>query len=388
MDYNHDEWIIYLSGHGHPQAAKQTAHIAGMSLDDFSEFLQFLNKNMRTKLLVYSSCYAGGVHAVEPYKNMRLHYPAIVVALTDAPIYGFGFFEGVKLPPYSAEHALISENIQIGFGLRQSATQQFGKFFEQAWSGLLDMKLVEAVSQFFTCQPQLCSLLKIENVPLLRQAHDSIFLPMQDAIAAKLVQQATTSASIIAQQPLLLQTKKIKKVEMTDVVPIVSMLPGLQCHEIGQFVADEISLSHIINGVFLALSDAQRNKNYLIHKVSCMNDLVNQNEQDILTHFMLIQQGLKPKFLDDTAQAIVSFKSGDQWYLAVWNDEKCSKIMTLTLEQIKVMKKLEKLMQSGIDFQAHLSSKKLIEFNAYIENKLYQQDLIELCLRQKICKKW
>ena len=144
----------------------------------------------------------------------------------------------------------------------------------------------------------------------------------------------------------------------------------------------------IINDVFLALPDAQRNKNYLIHAMSCHNDLVDQKKQDHVTHFMLIQQGLKPKFLDDTAQAIISFKSGDQWYLAVWNDEKCSKIMNLTIDQIKIMKKLEKLMQSGIDFQAHLSSKKLIEFDAYVENKLYQQDLIELCLRQKICKKW
>ena len=385
---NQDTWIIYLSGHGHPEAGKQQAHIAGMSTDDFSEFLKFLHKNMRTRLLVYSSCYAGGVHAVEPYKDMRLGYPIIVVALTDAPIYGFGFFEGVKLPPYNPEYSLTSQNVQVGQGLRQSATQQFGIFFGQAWSGLYDMNLVESVSQFFTCKAEFCSLLKIENIPLLRQAHDSYFSPMQDAIAAKLVQQATTSASIIAQQPLLLQTKKIKKIEMTDIVPIVSMLPGLQCHEIGQLDAHQISLSQIINGIFLALSDAQRNKNYLIHKLSCYNDLVDQKKQDVLTHFMLIQQGLKPKFLDDTAQAIISFKSGDQWYLAIWNDEKCSKVMILTLEQIKVMKKLEKLLQSGIDFQAHLASKKLIEFDAYIENKLYQQDLIELCLRQKICKKW
>ena len=174
---------------------------------------------------------------------------------------------------------------------------------------------------------------------------------MQDAIAAKLVQQAMTSESIIAQQPLLLHVKKIKKIEMVDVIPLVSMLPGLQCHEIGQLVAHQNSLSNIINGLFLSLSDAQRNKNYLVHEMSCYTDLVASEQQENITHFMLIQQGLKPKFLDITAQAIISFKSGDQWYLVVWNDAKCCKIMNLTSGQIKVMKKLEKILQSGIDFQ-------------------------------------
>lgn len=385
---NYDEWVIYLSGHGNPQNRKEVAHIAGMPLHEFSDLLAYLHKKMRVKLLVYSSCYAGGVHTVEPYKNMKLHFPIMTVALMDAPIYGFGFFEGVKLPPYNQELYLTSQDVQHGAGLLVSQVQQFQQFFQYAWSGQFDMNLIETVSQFFTCDNKQCMVKKIENMPLIRKAHGVSFHVVQDDISSQFMYQAKTSQAITTQKPVLLYIKKIDKITLTSPVAIVSMLPGLQNHEIKELVAEKIPLSQLMNETFLSVADAEKNKNYLIDRLVCQNDLIASAANKEITHCMIIQQDFVPKFLSGKPETFISFQSDDAWYLVIWKHQKAEKIMRLTDDQIDIMIELEKFLQQGIDFQDDVGSHTLVTFDAYVKNKMYQHDIIESCLRDKICKKW
>lgn len=63
-------WIIYLSGHGYnsPGAVKTKCDIiADLSVEEFKNFLQFLEHDIITKFLMYSTCYAGGMHLKTPY---------------------------------------------------------------------------------------------------------------------------------------------------------------------------------------------------------------------------------------------------------------------------------------------------------------------------------
>lgn len=385
---NNDTWVIYLSGHGNLKNNKQAALIAGMPVDIFSQFLLYLNLKMKIKLLVYSSCYAGGIHSIEPYKNMCLHFPTIVVALTDAPIYGFGFFEGVKLPPYNNQFNITSSDVQFGIGLIPCASQQFDLFFKRAWSGLYDIQLVQLISQFFLCEKQQCTLQKIENIPLIRCARALHFKLLRHETDQKLIQEVITSQPIVAKMPLLMYVKKIEKIEMMHPVSIISMLPGVQNHQIQEMNAGKISFSDIINRSFLSISDAEKNKNYLINKLFCYNDLVQSDQEQEVTHCMIMQQGLMPKFLTGKVETWISFKSGDGWYLATWKDQKCSKIIKLKPEQIQVIQDVEHFMQQGIDYQSNILSHSLVDFDQYCNNKIYQNDIVTLCLQHKTCKKW
>lgn len=384
---NYDEWVIYLSGHGNAQNRKEAAHIAGMPLHEFSDLLLYLHKKMHVKLLVYSSCYAGGVHAVEPYKNMKLHFPIMTVALTDAPIYGFGFFEGVKLPPYNQELYLTSQDVQHGGGLLVSQVQQFEQFFHYAWSGQFDMNLVETVSQFFSCENKQCVVKKIENMPLIRKAYGLSFHVVQDEISSQFMHQVKTSRAITIEKPVLLYVKKIDKIVLTSPVAVVSMLPGMQNHEIKELIAEKIPLSKLIHESFLSLTDAEKNKNYLIDRLVCQNDVIVSAANKEMTHCMIIQQGFVPRFFAGKPETFISFQLGDAWYLIIWKHHKAEKIMKLTDDQINTMIELEKFLQQGIDFQDDVASHTLVTFDAYVKNKMYQRDIIESCLRDKICKK-
>jgi len=383
---NQDEWIVYLSGHGNPKYEKYKAHIAGLPIEEFSRFLLFLNKAIKVKLLVYSSCFGGGVHTVEPYKNISLHFPVIVVALTDAPIYGFGLFEGVKLPPYNVNFKLTQKDVQVGIGLLPSTTQYFNTFFKKAHKNQYDYSLVTLISQFYHCEQKICLLQKIENIPLIRKAHTTCFLPMDDTMQLNLVKEVNHDVLVTTSKPLLLYRKKIESIKIAQPVDFVSMLPGLQNHEIGYLHAETLLLSQLINQSFLSVDDAQKNKNYLIRKVSCINDILDQKIPTELTHVMIIQHGFIPHFLDNTDHVLIFFETNNQYYCALWDKQQCMKLIDLTYEQSKIIRDLEFFIQQSIDFQSDLTSMQLLEFDAYINNKRHHKTILESCVESKICK--
>lgn len=384
---NDDEWVIYASGHGNVQDGRDDAMIAGMSIDEFSGLLSYFDTSMNIKLFVYSSCYAGGVHTVEPYKNKQLHFPVMVVCLTDAPIYGFGFFEGVKLPPYTKDLYLTPQDIYCKKGLLPCKVQDYQAFFRCAWTGEHDLHLIGLISQFFSCDDATCSVKKIENMPLLRKPRALYFNVIQDETSHSFMQIAHQDMTCSSEKAILLYVKKIEEIVLKKSIPIISMIPGLQNHQINRLIAPGILFSDLINQSFLSIVDAVKNKNYRIDHLACKNDLIPGVDIHEISHCMIIQHGFMPKFLPMKAKTFISFTVGTVWYLVIWKDQKPEKIIILTNEQIKIMKELEKFMQQGIDVQSEMTSDALLTFDAYVNNKLYQHDIIESCLRDKICRK-
>lgn len=383
------KWVVYLTGHGHPKSSQQGANIAGLKIDEFKKLLHFFNDAMDLKLLVYSSCYGGGVHTIEPYVDMQLNYPVIVTAATDAPIFGFGLFEGVKLPPYDQNFTLQSADFLKNYGLLPSALQNYTAFFKRAWKGQFDLNLVQLISKFFSCDLIMCHVQKIENFPLIRKAGSLIFVPIKDNIIMKLIQQVTGYASITTSKPLLLYTKKVKKIKTDRAVPIISMLPGMQSHEITQMIAPQVLLSQLIKDSFLSLEDMQAYKNFIIKSVTCYNDLIGSDQKVMTLKNLLIlgQDRLQPKFLDKKADAIIYFQYADQHYLLKFNDQKITDQMLLDHEQIDAMVQILQYVAQSVDYDCHSAPEKLLTFQSYLENKEYQQSIVDGCVKNKVCRK-
>jgi len=83
--YDIPTWSVYITGHGSVNNA-----IAHLSIVQFKEFLDFLQRKVVTKLLYYVACYGAGVNNELLYKDVEagIHttysYPIITHALTDA----------------------------------------------------------------------------------------------------------------------------------------------------------------------------------------------------------------------------------------------------------------------------------------------------------------
>lgn len=77
-------WMVYLVGHG-----EKDQYIAGLSLPEFRDFLDFFAKKVSTKIFIYNSCYAGGENKVYAFKDTQQQaqktysFPIIVTSSTD-----------------------------------------------------------------------------------------------------------------------------------------------------------------------------------------------------------------------------------------------------------------------------------------------------------------
>lgn len=393
LENKQDRYVIYLTGHGHPKSAQQGANIAGLKIDEFRKLLDYFNTSMQVKLLLYSSCYGGGVHTIEPYASLQLHYPVIVTAATDAPIFGFGLFEGVKLPPYDAVFKLESCDVAKNIGLLPCALQNYTAFFKRAWKGQFDLNLVQLVSKFFACDLLACHVQKVENFPLIRKAGSLIFVPIKDHLIMKLISQVNGYTSVTSSKPILLYTKKVKKIKIDRAVPIISMLPGLQSHSIDQLIAPQVELSQLLAQSFVSLQDMQSYKNFLIKNLVCANDLLKQDQiadQKLVTLKNLLilgQENLRPKFLEKSAQVIIYAQLADKHYLVLFDDQKITDQFELNTEQIDAMQQILGFVQLMADQDALAAPEKLLTFDAYLTSKEYQQEIVVKCVKKKVCKK-
>lgn len=79
-------WNIVVYGHGGKSTCSTS--IAGMPYAEFKILLQFLEKEITTNILLYSSCYAGGKDLLEVYKTGGnpdiYHFPIILTGFTES----------------------------------------------------------------------------------------------------------------------------------------------------------------------------------------------------------------------------------------------------------------------------------------------------------------
>jgi len=84
-----NNWDIYLVGHGRSKEV-----IAGMSLENFGSFIDFLNAKIKTRSLFYDTCYAGGENLETPFlidstsQKKELNFTLISSTTFDLPTYG------------------------------------------------------------------------------------------------------------------------------------------------------------------------------------------------------------------------------------------------------------------------------------------------------------
>ncbi len=383
-----DRWVIYMSGHGHPKNGPQSAHIAGVSIEDFRSLLLFFNEQMQIQVLVYSTCYGGGVHTVEPYEQLSLRYPVMVTALTDAPTFAFGLFEGTKLPPYDAHFKLYPTDVQKGKGLLPYSMQNYAAFFKRAWKGLFDIHLIQYISQFFQCNYGLCHVQKIENFPLIRYPFALVFRPVHDTMLIQLVQPVTNSNGLTSSKPLLLYVKKIKKIKIDRSVPIISMIPGPADHEISELIAVQLPFSKLLMEAFLFLDDVQPYKNFMLKKVWCKNDLIPATKSNVFDRVMVISQPeLFPRWIKQVCKAVIFFQCQGIWYGAVVQDQKIEELMPLDVDQIETVVYLEQVIKASVDHDQYATVDQLLSFDSYREHKGYQAELVDACVSMKVCKK-
>lgn len=128
-------WNIYLSGHGgsfYEENPLPQAHtlIADLPIVEFQKFLDFCDKQISTKTLVYATCYGSGNHSYLAFGDTRYSYAIISDCLGDSV--SCTFFETLPLPNRD-EDLLLSDHLlydsKTGWSIALNYHYQWGCFF-------------------------------------------------------------------------------------------------------------------------------------------------------------------------------------------------------------------------------------------------------------------
>lgn len=390
------EWSIYATGHGfHEDDQQNQAGVIGMTLQSFKKVLNFLQDTISTKLFVYSSCFGAGRHAIIPYqdenKDILLSYPVIVICLTDAPAYVFGTPSGLKLPPYNASHFLTSANANRQ-GLQPFFLQDFKAFCQYAIARRIDAIFAKTINPYVQCDSDRCTILKLENVPLIRRAYSSFFVPLD---GFKLYPITNSSDQIIELDDkdacLWYVNTYPGMIKLSKKLPaFVSMIPGSQVHCGKELQAPNSDFSELVRALFLSIDDIQEQNIYLFDKVycSCMIPEISSEKLYELEQVLFLPTGeWLPSFAQKDASCYVYAQSGARFFSFCFDQNKqISCVQELSSEQIMMLRSFKHLLLKECNFGNTSSISMRLSSQHFCEKNQLRKKLLQTCLQEKICK--
>lgn len=390
------KWSFYATGHGfHKDDQQSQSGVVGMTLQSFKKVLKFLNDCISTKLFVYSSCFGAGQHAVIPYqddnRDTLLSYPVIIVSLTDAPAYVFGVPSGLKLPPYSSDNFLTPINIDHQ-GLRPVFLQRFDTFCKCVKSGKIDAALSKTINPYLQCDFDHCTILKIENVPLIRRAYSSFFVPLDGFKLYCITKSSDQAIELHDKEACLWYVNAyLGTINISKKLPIfVSMIPGGQVHFGRDLQAQGFEISELIGSLFLSIDDIHEQNIYLFDKVSCSVMIPDISPEKLyeLEQVLILPAGQwLPSFQQKGAACYVYVQVKDHMYCLCFDQNKqISYVQELENEQIVIINRFKKFLLEENMFGQDATISTLLSSQYFHQRNQLKKDLLYTCLQEKVCK--
>ncbi|MGE0009823.1 MAG: PspA/IM30 family protein [Candidatus Babeliales bacterium] len=264
------------------------ASIAGLSVDNFKEVLNFFNSFVKTGLFFYNTCFGSGKNLEAPYQyeNMPLNYNYTLVsgASVDAPT-------TVKIPEIGVSPATPTA---IALELRIQFNQDFTKYFtelEAFQAGKSTPSLADILNNIHKFKSP-WTLDKMQNIPLVRFPNTEWFrvvdMPKTKVFGSKLgpltatiTEQSAithlasnTPFTIQGQNALLLYTEHIPvpvKIMKDRMPAVLSMIGGNADHYFEEISAPKIPLSEVVQK-FMPIQKQEFTKRFFIKRLTCLVD--------------------------------------------------------------------------------------------------------------------
>lgn len=332
-------WNILLEGHGGWQYTEKNDNqtitwkgeplIASLTAQELDAFLTFFQSQVKTNLIYYTSCYAGGNHASLIFNDKQkdpYNFTLICATLTDCTSY----CKWTELLPSAQKTFLTTADIVYDttkncWQLSSSPVYHWAKFF----------KSIESVDFSAGSLEQLESALnlinnqKISNIPLVCLAGSKKFFPLQRADVIKIDDQlialAQTEDDDIAlngiRTVLLESTCVIPTIQLNHYNPlrIISIKPGDAVHYIKNL---ESPYYLDLPSVFWQAHYQLYKKTFIIDECTfpysySLKDIIAPQEDDLVfKNVMIIQHSYSHMrifgTLNDKAMMIIAHKTAEE----------------------------------------------------------------------------
>lgn len=252
-------WTIFINGHG-----KHRSEIAGIKIHDFKKLLHFLEHKILCKLLVYDTCYSGGINIREAYQDTTkdlqntYSFPIIMHALTDAGVHSTTlhitltgndelqvvnnisftlFLQAAEEPDITDYTDVVKYIFKLGHKMQPNDAPQI-KMPGLEWFSILDKDQAASIGHILASSRNFNLPLKI--VTFFKKDPRILLLYASDI-------------------PFSLELNP-------HLEAIVSMIPGPALHRLAGLWSDTKSINTIIN-MFMKIKDVQSDKLFFIREI-------------------------------------------------------------------------------------------------------------------------
>jgi len=297
-------WNIFLMGHGNNEDLGNNniyRKIAGLSISEFKDALQFFNDSVLTNTLIYDTCCAAGEQLQYVYDNNSkksiYNYTIALPCLTDNPTYEY-------LAPVINNHGNLTESDLV----YDTMTKQWQiKLYPHHWQQFFS--LLQAETKDFNTDQwlELVSYIKpccIENIPNIRKKGTDAFTiitynkKISNLLASKKNNDPITydGTTILLDMPIVDTCVSLDDNHDKRRI-FLSVLPGNASHYFTNIQAKTFDINNLFFNLLPTLSRFE--KEVLIEKLSCKINpesteaqfLHTQGKQDlVLTKIILRMQ--------------------------------------------------------------------------------------------------
>ncbi len=251
--------------------------ICSLTVDEFKKVLLFLQLEVETSLLLYTSCYGGGEHLISPYQGNTkiLKYDCIAGSLSDTV--SFQTTPMLLLPPYRSSRT-SSKTIIEGINhdsidlknkrLAPLTSIHFDEFFMKARDPKRDAFTLIHCLHPYTEQGKMVPD-SLENIALERPAGSTSFTVVRKGDS---VSPASSKALGTSVDVALLTQPRYGQLTLAEQIPsFVSLLEGPAYHVIDFLEAGTQSLGQLAMS-FLGLPTLSTPKVFWIKKLTCKRE--------------------------------------------------------------------------------------------------------------------
>ena len=135
FELNSGLWNIYLGGHG-----INNISVAGMPIKDFKEFVQFLSSRLHVYFLYYTTCYAGGLNLITPFKNFTTNFVIAQESTTASITYPI-----LIRSPDGGPYPLCEHSLCLDPALYSKKSISFSRFFNALEQDLQNVPVLQRV---------------------------------------------------------------------------------------------------------------------------------------------------------------------------------------------------------------------------------------------------
>ena len=256
--------------------------ICSIPATEFQAVLRFLNTQVNTSILLYTSCFGGGEHLVIPYTNdtEKLSFDCISGSVSDAESYQDTPM--LLLPPYKCIKG-TSEQIIQGISedsfdthnkcLAPFSTVHFGEFFKGVRTTVSNaFNLIHCLHPYTNTHKKRHAIIPrfLENIALERPAGSTSFTlagPCPALVSAPPSGIISSEADV-----LFFEKPSYGTIKLSGSLPIsISLTPGPAYHVIDSLEAQKHALSSVLDS-FLELKTLNSPKLFWIKKLVCKKD--------------------------------------------------------------------------------------------------------------------